>query len=210
MEIRQPELDARLARNIAEQLERRVAFRRAMKRAVQRTMRMGAKGIKVRVAGRLGGSEMARTDKDGEGKVPLQTLRADVDFGQSEAATTYGRIGVKVWIYRGDIAPGQGWSDPGLRRGALVARRRWRRAPARSAGRAVPVGRAVWGLRGGRARPVARARGACPPGAHRVPHKGKVQARRPVRQGREQPAGACHRGYVSRCPGGWPGGVGTG
>ena len=108
MEIRQPELDARLvARNVAEQLERRVAFRRAMKQAVQRTMRMGAKGIKVRVSGRLGGSEMARTDKDGDGKVPLQTLRADVDFGQSEAATTYGRIGVKVWIYRGDIAPGQ-------------------------------------------------------------------------------------------------------
>ncbi|MDQ3700675.1 MAG: 30S ribosomal protein S3, partial [Chloroflexota bacterium] len=124
MEIRQPELDARLvARNVAEQLERRVAFRRAMKQAVQRTMRMGAKGIKVRVAGRLGGSEMARTDKDGEGKVPLQTLRADVDFGQSEAATTYGRIGVKVWIYRGDIAPGQrvvesgGFAEPRSSRG---------------------------------------------------------------------------------------------
>ena len=107
MEIRQPELDARLvARNVAEQLERRVAFRRAMKQAVQRTMRMGARGIKVRVGGRLGGSEMARRDKDGDGKVPLQTLRADIDYGQAEAATTYGRIGVKVWIYRGDVMPG--------------------------------------------------------------------------------------------------------
>jgi small subunit ribosomal protein S3 len=113
MEIRAPELDARLvARNVAEQLERRVAFRRAMKQAVQRTMRMGARGIKVRVAGRLGGSEMARTDKDGEGKVPLQTLRADIDFGQSEAYTTYGRIGVKCWIYRGDVLPGQRAAEP--------------------------------------------------------------------------------------------------
>lgn len=106
MEIRQPELDARLvARNIADQLERRVAFRRAMKQSVQRTMRMGARGIKIRVAGRLGGSEMARTDKDGEGTVPLQTLRADIDYGHAEANTTYGRIGVKVWIYRGDADP---------------------------------------------------------------------------------------------------------
>lgn len=113
MEIRQPELDARLvARNIAEQLERRVAFRRAMKQSVQRTMRMGARGIKVRVAGRLGGSEMARTDKDGEGTVPLQTLRADIDYGQSEAYTTYGRIGVKVWIYRGDVGPGGRVMEP--------------------------------------------------------------------------------------------------
>jgi small subunit ribosomal protein S3 len=113
MEIRQPELDARLvARNVAEQLERRVAFRRAMKQSVQRTMRMGARGIKVRVAGRLGGSEMARTDKDGEGTVPLQTLRADIDFGQSEAYTTYGRIGVKVWIYRGDVGPGGRVMEP--------------------------------------------------------------------------------------------------
>jgi small subunit ribosomal protein S3 len=113
MEIRAPELDARLvARNVAEQLERRVAFRRAMKQAVQRTMRMGARGVKVRVAGRLGGSEMARTDKDGDGKVPLQTLRADIDFGQSEAYTTYGRIGVKCWIYRGDVLPGQRAAEP--------------------------------------------------------------------------------------------------
>ena len=108
MEIRNPEVDARLvARSIAEQLERRVAFRRAMKQAVQRAERMGARGIRIRVAGRLGGSEMARTDKEAHGKVPLHTLRADIDYGLSEAATTYGRIGVKVWIYRGEVAPGQ-------------------------------------------------------------------------------------------------------
>ena len=115
MEIRQPELDAKLvSRNVAEQLERRVAFRRAMKQAVQRTMRMGARGIKIRVSGRLGGSEMARTDKDGEGTVPLQTLRADIDFGQSEAYTTSGRIGVKCWIYRGDVGPGGRVADTGF------------------------------------------------------------------------------------------------
>ncbi len=108
MEIRNPEVDARLvARSIAEQLERRVAFRRAMKQAVQRAERMGARGIRIRVGGRLGGSEMARADKDSSGKVPLHTLRADIDYGLSEARTTYGRIGVKVWIYRGDVAPGQ-------------------------------------------------------------------------------------------------------
>jgi small subunit ribosomal protein S3 len=108
MEIRNPEVDARLvARSIAEQLERRVAFRRAMKQAVQRAERMGARGIRIRVAGRLGGSEMARTDREAHGKVPLHTLRADIDYGISEAATTYGRLGVKVWIYRGEIAPGQ-------------------------------------------------------------------------------------------------------
>lgn len=106
MEIRQPELDAKLvARNIADQLEKRVTFRRAMKQGVQRTMRMGARGIKVQVGGRLGGSEMGRRVKEVEGKVPLQTLRADIDYGTAEAATTYGRIGVKVWIYRGEVLP---------------------------------------------------------------------------------------------------------
>lgn len=115
MEIRNPEIDSRLvARSIAEQLERRVAFRRAMKQAVQRAERMGAKGIRIKVGGRLGGSEMARKDKEAHGKVPLQTLRADIDYGQSEAATTFGRIGVKVWIYRGDVAPGQKVVDPAV------------------------------------------------------------------------------------------------
>ena len=106
IEIRQPELDALLVgRSIAEQLEKRVSFRRAMKQAVQKTMRANAKGIKIIVGGRLGGAEIARTEKEVEGKVPLQTLRADIDYGLSEAHTTFGVIGIKVWIYRGDILP---------------------------------------------------------------------------------------------------------
>lgn len=105
-EIRQPELDAMLvASNIAQQLSRRIAFRKAMKQAVQRTMKAGAKGVKVAVAGRLGGSEMARREWEKEGRIPLGTLRADISYGQVHAHTTYGRIGVKVWIYRGDIMP---------------------------------------------------------------------------------------------------------
>lgn len=105
-EIKTPELDARLvAENIATQLTKRVAFRRAMKQAVFRTMRAGAKGIKVMVSGRLGGAEIARTESYHEGTVPLQTLRADIDYGAVEAHTTYGRIGVKVWIYKGEVLP---------------------------------------------------------------------------------------------------------
>jgi small subunit ribosomal protein S3 len=106
VEIKNPELDATLvAENIAVQLTKRVAFRRAMKQAVFRTMRAGAKGIKVMISGRLGGAEIARTESYHEGTVPLQTLRADIDYGFVEAHTTYGRIGVKVWIYKGDVLP---------------------------------------------------------------------------------------------------------
>jgi small subunit ribosomal protein S3 len=105
-EIRQPELDAVLvAANIAQQLTRRIAFKKAMKQAVQRTMKAGARGVKINVAGRLGGSEMARREWEKEGRVPLGTLRADISYGQVLARTTYGAIGVKVWIYRGDIVP---------------------------------------------------------------------------------------------------------
>lgn len=105
-EIKKPELDAFLvAESIASQLERRIAFRRAMKQSVFRTMRSGAKGIKIACSGRLGGSEMARNESYHEGTVPLQTLRADIDYGFAEAKTTYGRIGVKVWIYKGEILP---------------------------------------------------------------------------------------------------------
>ena len=105
-EIRQPELDANLvAANIAQQLTRRIAFRKAMKQSIQRTMKAGAKGVKVAVAGRLGGSEMARREWDREGRIPLGTLRADISYGQVHAHTTYGRICVKVWIYRGDAVP---------------------------------------------------------------------------------------------------------
>ena len=105
-EIKQQDLDATLvAENIASQLERRIAFRRAMKQSVGRTMRMGAKGIKVMVGGRLGGAEIARSESYREGSIPLHTLRADIDYGTAEAATTYGRIGVKVWIYKGEVLP---------------------------------------------------------------------------------------------------------
>ena len=103
-EIRKPELDAQLvADGIAQQLERRVMFRRAMKRAVTNTMRLGAEGIKVKVAGRLNGAEIARSEWYREGRVPLHTLRADIDYGLAEAMTTYGVIGVKVWIFRGEV-----------------------------------------------------------------------------------------------------------
>ncbi len=105
-EIRQPELDAYLvASNIAGQLSRRIAFKKAMKQAIQRSMKAGAKGVRIMVSGRLGGSEMGRREWDREGRIPLGTLRADISYGQVHAHTTYGRIGVKVWIYRGDIAP---------------------------------------------------------------------------------------------------------
>ena len=103
-EIRQPELDATLvAANIAQQLSRRIAFKKAMKQSIQRSMKAGAKGVRIAVAGRLGGSEMGRREWDREGRIPLGTLRADISYGQVHAHTTYGRIGVKVWIYRGDI-----------------------------------------------------------------------------------------------------------
>lgn len=106
VEIRMPEMDAVLvARAVANQLERRVSHRRAMKQAVARTMQRGVEGIKIRVGGRLGGSEMSRTDTEMVGRVPLHTLKADIDYGTAEAHTTLGRIGVKVWIYKGDIAP---------------------------------------------------------------------------------------------------------
>jgi small subunit ribosomal protein S3 len=105
-EIKIPDLDARLvAENIASQLERRISHRRAMQRAVNQAMRQGAKGIKVMCSGRLSGVEMARREWVREGRVPAQTLRADIDFARAEALTTYGRIGVKVWIYKGDILP---------------------------------------------------------------------------------------------------------
>jgi small subunit ribosomal protein S3 len=103
-EIRQPELDAYLvAVNVAQQLARRIAYKKAIKQGIQRSMKAGAKGVKIALSGRLGGSEMGRRDWDREGRIPLATLRADISYGQVHAHTTYGRIGVKVWIYRGDV-----------------------------------------------------------------------------------------------------------
>ena len=112
VEIRRPEIDAQLvAENVCQQLERRVSFRRAMKRAVQNAMRMGAQGIRINCAGRLGGAEIARTEWYREGRVPLHTLRADIDYALSEATTPYGIIGIKVWIFKGEIMD----HDPGAR-----------------------------------------------------------------------------------------------
>ena len=105
-EVKRPDRDAQLvAENIAAQLENRISFRRAMKSTMQRTMKAGAKGIKACVGGRLGGAEIARSEHYSEGTIPLQTLRADIDYGFAEAATTYGRLGVKVWIYKGEVLP---------------------------------------------------------------------------------------------------------
>lgn len=107
-EVKKPELDAQLvAESIASALERRIAFRRAMKQAVGRTMRMGAGGIKIMCSGRLGGAEIARTEWTSEGKVPLHTLRADIDYAVAEANTTYGKVGIKCWIYKGEVLPGR-------------------------------------------------------------------------------------------------------
>ena len=106
VEVKTPDMDATLvAENIAAQLERRIAFRRAMKQCVGRTVRMGAKGIKITCGGRLGGAEIARSESYREGSIPLHTLRADIDYGTAEAHTTYGRIGIKVWIYKGEVLP---------------------------------------------------------------------------------------------------------
>lgn len=106
VEVKSPETDAQLmAENIAAQLEKRISFRRAMKQTIQRAMKLGVKGIKTACSGRLGGAEIARTEQYHEGTIPLQTLRADIDYGFAEADTTYGKIGVKVWVYKGEVLP---------------------------------------------------------------------------------------------------------
>jgi small subunit ribosomal protein S3 len=147
-EVHQPELDAQLvAESVAEQISRRVSFKRAMKQATQRAMRMGAQGIMIKVSGRLGGAEMARTVTDMEGRIPRHTLRADIDYAVVHAHTTYGRIGVKVWIYKGEVFPGK--------EGAL--------GHAEAPARALPAGsreqRARVGSDGGAAREGGRGRG---------------------------------------------------
>jgi small subunit ribosomal protein S3 len=138
LEIRQPEVDAFLvAENIAGQIERRIAFKRAVRQAVQRSMKAGAKGIRVLLGGRLGGAEMSRTYSDRDGKIPLHTLRADIDYGFTEAVTPSGNIGVKVWIYRGDVLPEAREAEQPRREVAVPAapagekpRRGWRRVGA--------------------------------------------------------------------------------
>jgi small subunit ribosomal protein S3 len=133
-EVSQPELDAVLvAENVAGQIERRVAFKRAVRQALQRSMKMGAKGIRVMVSGRLGGAEMSRRYSDRDGKIPLHTLRADIDYGATQARTASGHIGIKVWVYRGEVLPPAGVSPTTLDQVKLVAekpRRGWRRVGA--------------------------------------------------------------------------------
>jgi small subunit ribosomal protein S3 len=137
VEIKHPELDARLVgQNIVDQLEKRIAFRRAMKQGIMRTMKAGARGVKVMVSGRLGGAEIARTEQNHDGKVPLHTLRADIDYAHVEAFTTFGRIGVKVWIYKGEVMPEGTRPENRAERGGDRSGFRDRRGP-----------------RGGRARP---------------------------------------------------------
>ena len=156
MEIKHPELDARLVgQNIVDQLEKRIAFRRAMKQAIMRTMKAGARGIKVQVSGRLGGAEIARTERNADGKVPLHTLRADIDYANVEAFTTFGRIGVKVWIYRGEVLPDQSRTESNLRdrgeRGGFRERRERGGRGGRGRSRPSGAGGARTGVRRGRA-----------------------------------------------------------
>jgi small subunit ribosomal protein S3 len=153
-EIKQPELDAALiAQGIADQLQGRVSFRRAMKRAVQTVQKAGAQGIRVQCAGRLGGSEMSRREFYREGRVPLHTLRADIDYGMREARTTFGRIGVKVWIYKGDILPYKTSAEEKISREAAMA-------VGETSGQARP--RRVISAGGGRRRPDLGEPGAAP------------------------------------------------
>ena len=128
VEVKQPDLNAQLvAENIASQLERRISFRRAMKQCIGRTMKLGAKGIKTTVSGRLGGAEIARSESYHEGTIPLQTLRADIDYGFAEANTTYGKIGVKTWIYKGEVLKGDLAASASRRTERENSRRRPRR-----------------------------------------------------------------------------------
>src|ERR1035437_6321728 len=156
-EIKQPELDAALiAQGICDQLARRVAFRRAMKRAIQTVQKAGALGVRVQCSGRLGGSEMARRESYREGRVPLHTLRADIDYGFREAKTTFGRIGVKVWIYKGDILPYKVSAEEKISREAAMA-------VGETSGQARP--RRVVSAGGGRRRPDLGEPGAVPTAA---------------------------------------------
>ena len=170
VEVRSPDLNAQLvAENIADQLEKRISYRRAMKMAMQRAMKLGAKGIKTNVSGRLGGAEIARTDHYHEGTIPLQTLRADIDYGFAEAKTTYGRIGVKVWLYKGEVLTGGPRSTPveaprrdrrdrrdGDRRNDRRERRDGDRGPRRDGGRFGERKQFSAGPRGPQGRPYQR------------------------------------------------------
>jgi small subunit ribosomal protein S3 len=171
-EIKQPELDAALiAQGIADQLAGRVSFRRAMKRAVQTVQKAGAQGIRVQCAGRLGGSEMARREAYREGRVPLHTLRADIDYGFREAKTTFGRIGVKVWIYKGDILPYKISTEDKISREAAMA-------VGETSGQGRP--RRIISAGGGRRRPELGEPGAVPPVAEDGAEPGETAEAKPI------------------------------
>jgi small subunit ribosomal protein S3 len=188
IEIRQPEIDAYLvAKNVAEQLEKRVSFRRAMKQAVQKAMRAGAKGIRITVGGRLGGAEIARSEKEMEGKIPLHTLRADIDYGFAEAHTTYGVIGIKVWVYRGDVLPDRRRIEPATPEGQEIlpgqgapTGERAPRPPRRGGGRGGD--RPAGGDRG-RRRPEGGEQGGGRPTGERPPRPPRAGGERGPRQG---------------------------
>ena len=170
-EVRKPEIDAQLiSESITQQLEKRIMFRRAMKRAMQNAMRLGAQGIKIMSAGRLNGIEIARTEWYREGRVPLHTLRADIDYGFSEAKTTYGVIGVKVWVYRGDNL-GRGDAPGAAQPQSQEEDRRPRRGPPRPGGPGSP---------GGRGRPTDRGPRTDAPAAEAKPSGGAADAPKPT------------------------------
>ena len=185
VEIRTPELDAALVgRSIAEQLEKRVSFRRAMKQAVQKTMRANAKGIRVLLGGRLGGAEIARSEKEVEGKIPLHTLRADIDYGLTEAHTTFGVIGIKVWIYKGDILPSKRREAGEAQEAATFVPQREERE------RAPRGGRDRGGERGGRGgRDRGGERGGRQGGGERAPRAQGERGPRTPRATGERPQG---------------------
>jgi small subunit ribosomal protein S3 len=195
VEIRQPELDAYLVgRSIAEQLEKRVSFRRAMKQAVQKTMRANAKGIRVIVGGRLGGTEIARSEKEVEGKIPLHTLRADIDYGLTEAHTTFGVIGIKVWIYKGDILPKKRREAAEMQQEALTPLAPRERA---EGGERRGERRAPRGERG------TRPQGERPQGGERQPRGERTprpQGERPPRAQGERPQGGERQPRGERTP----------
>jgi small subunit ribosomal protein S3 len=151
-EIRQPDMNAQLvAESIAQQIEKRIAYKRAMRQAVMRAMKLGVRGIRVMCSGRLAGAEMARREQDRQGKIPLHTLRADIDYGFAEAATTYGNIGIKVWIYKGDVLPGQPrQSEPDMPRAPRGEGRPDRSGERSDTGRGGRGGGGRGGDRGGR------------------------------------------------------------
>ncbi len=187
VEIKTIELDSRLVgQNIVDQLEKRIAFRRAMKQAIMRTMKAGARGVKVQVSGRLGGAEIARTERNHDGKVPLHTLRADIDYAHVEAFTTFGRIGVKVWIYKGEVLPegprGEREGQGGRQGGAAGDAARFRDNRR--------------GTRGG------RGRGGAGEGAPRT-GEGAPRAPRPAGGGADCRAGSRHRRSDARRAGRW-------